>query len=422
VKKVLLVAPVLSRSGYGEMGRFALRSMLSNPGIDLYMHNINWGKSGWIWKDNQERKLIDALLQKTVLFQQNGGQFDASVQCTIPNEWKRLTPHDVGYTAGIETDKVAGDWLVKGNEMDKIITISKHGMDVYKNTSYEALDNSTGQKIPEYKCKTPITYVGFPKKNIGVEDLDLNLRHDFNFLCVAQLGPRKNVDAVINNFIEEFKNDDVGLLLKVHGANDSVIDFHTIKKQFQNISKAAKEEGWKCSINLLHGNLSDEQMQGLYQHPKVKAMVSFTHGEGFGLPLYEAVCNGLPVVATDWSGHLDFLAMKVDINSPGKLKGGKTKGKVVVLEKKFAAVNYELKTIPKQAVWDGVLQAESKWAYVDDEDAKSKMRDVFENIENWETLTNELKESYLSEQHYYDLFSEQLGIEFELQDEEEFLL
>lgn len=422
MKKVLLVAPVLSRSGYGEMGRFALRAMMSNPGIDLYMHNINWGKSGWIWKDNQERKLIDALLQKTVLFQQNGGQFDASVQCTIPNEWKRLSPRDIGYTAGIETDKVAGEWLVKGNEVDKIITISKHGMDVFKNTSYEAVDNSTGQKIPEYKCDTEMSFVGFPMRNLDSEEMELNLKHDFNFLCVAQLGPRKNVDAVINNFIEEFKNDDVGLLLKIHGANDSVIDFHNIKKQFQNITSTAKKEGWKCSINLLHGNLSDEQMQGLYQHPKVKAMVSFTHGEGFGLPLYEAVCNGLPVVATDWSGHLDFLMLKEDLNPEGKLKGGKTKGKITTFKKKFAAVKYELKPIPKQAVWNGVLQAESKWAYVDDEDAKKKMRDVFENIENWQTITNELKDSYQNEKHYYDLFNEQLGIEFDLQDEEEFLL
>ena len=102
MKKVLLVAPVLSRSGYGEMGRLAFRSMISNPDIDLYIHNINWGKSGWIWRDDQERRMIDALLQKTVLFRQNGGQFDASVQCTIPNEWKRLSPYNVGYTAGIE--------------------------------------------------------------------------------------------------------------------------------------------------------------------------------------------------------------------------------------------------------------------------------------------------------------------------------
>ena len=421
MKKVLLVAPVLSRSGYGEMGRFALRAMMSNPDVDLYLHNINWGKSGWIWKDNDERRLIDSLLQKTILYRQNGGQFDASVQCTIPNEWQRLSPHDVGYTAGIETDKVAGEWLVKGNDMSKIITISKHGMDVYKNTSYEATDKNTGQKIPEYKCNTPMSFVGFPKRDIDIQELDLELKHDFNFLCVAQLGPRKNVDAVINNFIEEFKNEEVGLLLKVHQANDSIIDFHNIKKQFSQITKTAKEEGWKCSINLLHGNLTDEQMQGLYSHPKVKAMVSFTHGEGFGLPLYEAVWHGLPVIATDWSGHLDFLSLKEDINPPGKIKGGKTKGKITTMKKKFAAVKYELKQIPQQAVWNGVLQADSQWAYIIDEDARKKMRDVFENEEKYSAMSDELRGSYQGEQYWFDKFIEELGLQSE-QDENEVVL
>ena len=310
MKKVLLIAPVLSRSGYGEMGRFAMRSMLSNSNIDLYIHNINWGKTGWIWKDDDERKVIDSLLQKTVIYRQAGGSFDASVQCTIPNEWKRLTPHDVGYTAGIETDKVAGEWLVKGNEMKKIITISKHSADVFKNTTYEATDNTTGKKIENYNCKTSIEHIGFPVRNIEPEELELSLRHDFNFLCVAQIGPRKNVNAVLNNFIEEFKNVDVGLLLKINGANDSVIDYHNTKNMFEIIQQSSKEQGWNCSINLLHGNLTDEQMAGLYRHPKVKAMVSLTHGEGFGLPLYEGSIAGLPVVATDWSGHLDFLTIK----------------------------------------------------------------------------------------------------------------
>lgn len=410
MKKVLLVAPVLSRSGYGEMGRFALRSMMSNPDIDLYIHNINWGKSGWIWKDDQERKMIDALLQKTVLYRQNGGQFDASVQCTIPNEWKRLSPHDVGYTAGIETDKVAGEWLVKGNEMSKIITISKHGMDVYKNTSYTATDNSTGRKIEDYRCTTPISFVGFPKRDIAIQELDLNLKHDFNFLCVAQLGPRKNVDAVINNFIEEFKNEEVGLLLKVHGANDSVIDFHNTKRHFEQIKNTAKREGWKCSINLLHGNLTDEQMQGLYTHPKVKAMVSFTHGEGFGLPLYEAAWHGLPVIATDWSGHLDFLTIKENINEPGKFKGGSTRGKIYADKKMFAAVNYVLNPIQQSAVWNGVLQADSKWAYINNKDAKKKMRDVFENTEKYNIMAKKLSESFEGEKYWFDKFNEEIGL------------
>ncbi len=410
MKKVLLVAPVLSRSGYGEMGRFALRSMLDNPDIDLYIHNINWGKSGWIWKDDNERRMIDSLLQKTVLFRQNGGQFDASVQCTIPNEWKRLSAYDIGYTAGIETDKVAGEWLVKGNEVDKIITISKHSMDVYKNTSYEAIDNKTGHKIPEYRCDTPISFVGFPKRDIGTQELDLNLKHDFNFLCVAQLGPRKNVDAVVNNFIEEFKNEEVGLLLKVHGANDSVMDFYSIKRQFENLTEVAKQEGWKCSINILHGNLSNEQMHGLYSHPKIKAMVSLTHGEGFGLPLYEASWHGVPVVATNWSGHLDFLRLKEDVNSDGKYKGGKTKGKITRMKDMFLPVGFELKNIPQSAVWDGVLQKESKWAHIDDSDAKKKMRDVYENTEKWNTISQELSETYQGEQYWFDKFNEELGL------------
>lgn len=410
MKKVLLVAPVMSRSGYGEMGRFAMRSMMSNPNIDLYIHNINWGKSGWIWKDDQERRLIDSLLQKTVMYRQNGGQFDASVQCTIPNEWKKFTPYDVGYTAGIETDKVAGEWLVKGNEVDKIITISKHSMNVYKNTSYEATDNSTGQKIPDYRCTTPIEYVGFPMKETETEEIELDLRHDFNFLCVAQLGPRKNVEAVLNNFIEEFKNEEVGLLLKIHGANDSVIDYHNTKKMFKYVTEASKKEGWKCSINLLHGNLTDEQMQGLYTHPKVKAFVSFTHGEGFGLPIYEAAYNNLPIVATDWSGHLDFLTISENINPPGKFKGGKTRGKITTPKKMFAAVKYTLQQIPQEVVWNGVLHHESKWAFIDDGDARKKMRDVFKNYSKWEKKANKLRNTFKDNKHYYEKFNSLTGI------------
>ena len=224
------------------------------------MHNINWGKTGWIWKDDDERRMIDSLLQKTVMYRQNGGQFDASVQCTIPNEWKKITPHDVGYTAGIETDKFAGEWITK-ERVDKINTISKHSMDVYKNTTYQATNSSTGEDIPDYRCTTDIDYVGFPVKEINPDIPELNLRHDFNFLCVAQIGPEKNVDAVLNNFIEEFKNEDVGLLLKLNGANDSVIpNFHNTKEMFKIIQNTAKKK-IECSINLLHGNMTDDKWQ-----------------------------------------------------------------------------------------------------------------------------------------------------------------
>ena len=410
MKKVLLVAPVMSRSGYGEMGRFALRSMMSNPDIDLYIHNINWGKTGWIWKDDDERLLIDSLLQKTMIYRQNGGTFEASVQCTIPNEWQRLSPYDVGYTAGIETDKVAPDWLSKGNEMDKIIVISKHSKDIYTNTSYEASNNQTGEVFPEYKCETPIAVVNFPVKEVSPENLEMNLRHDFNFLCVAQLGPRKNVDAVINTFIEEFRNEDVGLLLKINGANDSVMDYHNTKQQFEQVSKTAKAEGWKCSINLIHGNLTDEQMHGMYKHPKVKAMVSLTHGEGFGLPLYEAAYSGLPVIATNWSGHLDFLTIKKTTpvtNVPSSKKGKISKIKQVPM---FASVKFLLNPIPPEAVWNGVLVEGSKWAYPNNKDAQKKMRDVYKNYPKWQKKAEKLCATFQGSEYWYNKFNQSLSL------------
>lgn len=382
-----------------------------NPEVDLYLHNINWGKSGWIYKDDDERRVIDSMLQKTVLYQQNGGQFDASVQCTIPNEWQQLAPYNVGYTAGIETDRVAPEWLTKGNIMDKIITISKHSKNVYQGTSYEATNTQTGELIKNYKCNTDISYVGFPVRDIEAESLDLNLRHDFNFLCVSQLGPRKNVDAVLNNFIEEFKNEDVGLLFKVHGANDSIMDYYRTKEIFKSVSETAKKEGWACSINLLHGNLTDEQMQGLYQHPKVKAMVSLTHGEGFGLPLYEAAYNGLPVVATGWSGHLDFLTFNTPLDS-GNFQGSSTKGGLSATKQLFASVKYELKQIPQHAVWNGVLTNESKWAYADDSDARKKMRDVYKNHKKWLKKADKLKTGFEQDASYwYNKFNSALGFE-----------
>ncbi len=398
MKKVLLVAPVMSRSGYGEMGRFALRAMLSNPELDVYLHNIKWGNTGWIWKDDDERRMIDSLLQKTVIYAHNGGTYDMSVQCTIPNEWKKISNYDVGYTAGIETDKVAAEWLQVGNEMDKIIVISNHSKEVYKNTTYSAQNQETGEVVENYTCETPIDVVGFPVRNLETEEVELELRHDFNFLCMAQLSPRKNVESVINNFITEFKNEDVGLVLKLNSGTDSVMDYHNCLAMFEEVAAHSKAEDWKCSINLLHGNMTDEQIKGVYTHPKIKAMVTLTHGEGFGLPLYEGSSNGLPVIATDWSGHLDFLTVD---------RKGKKKGKI----KKFAAVQHTLEQIPASAVWERVLVEDSKWAVPDNADARKKMRDVYTNYAKWKRNAKALAATYKGEQHWFDKFNEALGLE-----------
>ena len=118
MKKVLLSAPILTRSGYGEHARFVFQSLKTNPDIDLYVMPLNWGQSNWVYEDTEERLEIDGYIQKAA---QSDGNFDISIQVTIPNEWVNAAPINVGVCAGIETDKVSMAWLKKANEMDKVI-------------------------------------------------------------------------------------------------------------------------------------------------------------------------------------------------------------------------------------------------------------------------------------------------------------
>ena len=135
MKKIVVKGPALSQSGYGEHTRFILRALRSKPEIfDIYLININWGQTGWLWEDTEERRWIDFLLNKTIHFGQQQGTFDLSLQVTIPNEWEHLAPVNIGVTAGIETTKIAPVWVEKSMQMDKIIVTTQHAKYGFENT------------------------------------------------------------------------------------------------------------------------------------------------------------------------------------------------------------------------------------------------------------------------------------------------
>ena len=304
-QKVLVRGPALTQSGYGEQCRFAIRSLRSREDLfDIYIIPTSWGQTSWISIDNEERAWIDSIIAKTHTYTQSGGTFDLSVQVTIPNEWERLAPINIGYTAGIETTKVAPQWLEKASIMDKIIVVSNHSKEVYENTSYQGQNPQTGQTIT-YKCTTPISVVNYPVRNIEKESVDLDLEYDFNYLAISQWGPRKNFDNLIKWFIEENFDREVGLVLKTSIRNNSLIDRNHTEKRLQSIVRSHGDI--KCKVYLIHGDLSDEQMAGIYSHPKIKCLISTTHGEGYGLPLFEAAASGLPIICSGWSGQRDFL-------------------------------------------------------------------------------------------------------------------
>jgi len=307
---------------------------------------------------------------------------DITLQVTIPNEFKKLAPVNIGYTAGIETTRVAPQWIQQAELMDKIILVSNHSKNVYEKTSYEGTNSQTGEKVV-IKTQVPMEVVNYPVRSLEADDLGLELKHDFNFLTIAQMGPRKNLANNIKWFLEEFHDDEVGLVVKTNMMNCSTADGQYCLQAMKNMTKDFPDK--KCSVYLVHGDLSLGQMNSLYTHPKMKSFVTFTHGEGFGIPIFEAAYHGLPVIAPGWSGQNDFLYAPV---KSGKQKKAK-------LRPLFAKVDYTMGRVPQEAVWEGVIQADAGWCYPTEDGAKTAMRDVYSNYSKYVGLSRKLKKHIL---------------------------
>ena len=375
-KKVLVRGPVLTRSGYGEHARFVCRALRAKEDLfDVYINPINWGQCGWITEDNEERAWLDDRIKKTALYAEKGGQFDISVQVTIPNEWARMAPVNIGVTAGIETTKVAPVWLERANMMDKVIVVSEHAKFGFIYTTYHGQNSQTGQAMV-LKNEVPVDVVHYPVKEFDpVVDFELDLDYDFNYLVVAQKGPRKNLENTIKWFVEENIDQKVGLVVKTFIATNSVQDRMHTEKMLSGILSEYPDR--KCKIYLLHGDVTDEEIHSLYNHPKIKCVVSATHGEGFGLPLFEAAYSALPVIAPGWSGQCDFLYANID----------KKKGK----KPYFCQVEYNMGPVNQQAVWEGVITADSMWCHPKEESFKACLRQVRKNYKKWKKKAESLQ-------------------------------
>ena len=390
-KNIILKGPVLTRSGYGEQARFALRCLRSREDLyNVFIQPLSWGSTSWLSEPSEERTWIDQTIEKTISYIQQGGTFDTSLQVTIPNEFEALAPINIGYTAGIETTRVAPEWLEISNQMNKLIVVSNHSKNIFLNSSAVAINKETNQKVDDYKIQIPVDVVNYPvKKYDNLPKINLNLDYDFNFLLVSQMGIRKNIPNTIKWFIEEFNDEEVGLIVKTNIAKNSLIDKRHSEQEIKKIINSGENnKNRKCKVYLLHGEMSDEEIHSAYIHEKVKAFVSLTHGEGFGLPLFEAAYSGLPVVAPGWSGQIDFL-----MDPSGN--------------EHFYNVAFDIQPVQKEAEWKGVIEPGSMWAYARESSAKEKMRECYNDIMSGDKVASceyalELHERFSEEKLYAD--------------------
>ena len=367
-------APVATRSGYGDHARDLLHSLYKLDKFEIKVISTRWGNTPMdaLNYDKPFHKwVVDNIIPR---IEQKP---DIYIQVTVPNEFQPVGHYNIGITAAIETTHSPLDWVHGCNRMDLIIVPSEHSKKSLVDSVYNEADNNTKQIIKQHRIEKPveILFEGFDEEDFGTEhvvhisELDA-IKEDFAFLFVGHwlrgdLGEdRKNVGMMIKTFAMAFKNEKVkpALVLKTSSAGFSVMDREaTIKKIKEVLGKDYKS----VPIYLLHGDLTPSEMNGLYEHSKVKAMLNFTKGEGFGRPLLEFSLTGKPVIVSNWSGHIDFL-----------------KQGAVLLEG-------ELKLVHESAA-DQFLLKESQWFNVNISKALASIKDVYKNYDKYKTSSFQL--------------------------------
>jgi glycosyltransferase involved in cell wall biosynthesis len=322
---LLFRGPVKTRSGYGAHSRDLLQALYEMNLFDISVDSCMWGSTPLtaLEEDNTFHKWIESVIV-TRLEQRP----DIYIQVTVPNEFQTLGKFNVGITAGIETTVAPKEWIDGCNKMDLIITTSTFSKDVLLSTVYNETENNTGKLIKQHKIEKPINVlfegVDLSIYNNEYKEIDIDIKEEFAFLFVGHwlkgnLGQdRKDIGMLIKCFSKSFEDveNPPALVLKTSSATFSVKERESFRKRISDLVKDIKNPP---PIYLLFGELTNDEMNQLYNHPKIKAMISLTKGEGFGRPLLEFTMSGKPVIASNWSGHKDFLPMDKAIMVGGSL-------------------------------------------------------------------------------------------------------
>jgi glycosyltransferase involved in cell wall biosynthesis len=374
--------PIFTRSGYGDHCRDLMKSLRNMDKYDIKIIPLRWGNTPQNQVDGSTefgKWMLDRVIGEV------GDKPDVFMQVSVANEFTPKGHYNIGVTAGVETTICPLDFIEGGNKMDLIIVPSNFTKRVMTTTGYQQKNQQTGEIVGETRLTTPVEvlFEGVDteifSKGSG-KDVLANVKEDFNFLIVGHwlkgdLGQdRKDIGMAIKTFATVFqylpKEKRPGLIVKTSHAGFSVIDREQTREKIENVLKPFGDKS--PSIYLIHGDMEETDMSNLYHHPKVKVMLSFAKGEGYGRPMAEFTLTGKPIIASGWSGQTDFLPSE----------------SAVLLEGSLTNVH--------ESAADQFCMKEAQWFTVQYSNAANKIYDVYNNYNTYSKKSEGLKSNTLA--------------------------
>ena len=381
-KLIFMCGPFSSRSGYGNHARDIYRCLYKMDKYEVKILDVRWGdcpRNALNAPTEFNNSLKSCFIKNTPQGLQLDRQPDIYIDVRIPNEFQTIGKVNIGFTAGVETSAVSAAWLEGCNKMDMVITVSEHSKMGFVGAKYDKmqqLPDGKQQKIGELKLEKPIEVLFeglevkdfYPMKSSNLKtpiSKTLNsIEENFCYLMVGQWcqgnfgEDRKDIPKAIKIFYETFANktSPPALIVKTSGATFSILDRESCLQKLKQIKDMFPKDVKLPNVYFIHGSLSKEEMNEMYNHHKVKAFYLTTHGEGFGRPLLEATFTGLPVITSNWSGHLDFLDSEHSL-----------------------LVSGELQKVPRSVVWKDIIVEDSQWFVANEGSVNSALNMVYQN-------------------------------------------
>ena len=385
--------PIDTFSGYGARARDFVKSLIQSKGKewDIKILPQRWGDCPWNFlseDDPLRKRFIGGLQQKP----------DVWIQITVPNEFQPVGKFNIGVSAGIETTIYPGEFIEGSNRMDLNLVSSNHSKQVALTSQFDKRNKNTQQTVGVLKLEKPIEVLFegldldkyYKKPSSSKLNILKDVKEDFCFLYTGHWLPgnlgedRKNTGLLVKTFLETFKGPGrkkPALVMKTNQVNYSLMDREEILKMINYIKKSIP--GNLPNIYLLHGEMTDNEMNQLNNDPKVKSFVSFTKGEGYGRPLAEAAITGKPVIVSNWSGHKDFIHPDYNILIGGEL------------------------TNVHESTANQFLLKESQWFSINTEIAGKAMKDVFKHYKQYFERSRK-QTQYLKDNWSFDKMTERL--------------